>query len=101
MNLMEKIAGTTGTMLGGLQNLGVALMTNGFTMISLTTQRPLAIALTLATAIITILALIIYRVTTKKSHDSLNIQKTYCSKLQRLTYILSIYSKIMIYKGII
>jgi len=77
VDLMEKIAGTTGTMLGGLQNLGVGLMTNGFTMISLTTQRPLAIVLTLATAIVTILALIIYRVTTKKSHDSLNIQKTY------------------------
>ena len=66
MDPMGKIAGTAGAMLGGLQNLGAALMTYGFTLISQTTQRPLAVVLTLATTIIAILALIIYRVTTKK-----------------------------------
>ena len=70
-------------MLGGLQNLGAALMTYGFTLISQTTQRPLAIVLILATAIITILVFIIYRVATNTNLTAAEESQKHSTKLTK------------------
>ena len=83
MDPMGKIAGTAGAMLGGLQNLGAALMTYGFTLISQTTQRPLAIVLILATAIITILVFIIYRVATNTNLTAAEESQKHSTKLTK------------------
>ena len=55
MNPMGHLAGTAGAVLGGLQNMGAAIMTLGFAHMQQTSTRPLAFVFDFATLSIAVL----------------------------------------------
>ena len=65
MNPMGHIAGTAGAVLGGLQNMGAALMTLGFAHLQQTSGRPLAFVFDLATLSIAVLVFFIIKLETQ------------------------------------